>query len=223
MAEQAERRLAAILAADVVGYSRLMGEDEAGTHARLKALRNELVDPTIAAHRGRVVKRTGDGALVEFASVHDAVQCAVAVQRAMAIHNADTAEAQRIEFRLGINLGDIIVEDDDIFGDGVNVAARLEGLASPGGVCVADSVHQMIRSRIDLAFENLGEQRVKNITTPIRVWRWTSDAVAVASANRADEASPAPCPTSRRSRCCRSTISRTTRNRPISATASPRT
>ena len=168
MAEQVERRLAAILAADVVGYSRLMGADEAGTHARLKALRQELIDPKIAEHRGRVVKRTGDGALVEFASAVDAVRCAVDIQQVMAARNRDMAEVQRIEFRVGINIGDIIVEDGDIFGDGVNVAARLEGLAQPGCVCISDVVHQMVRSRLDLLFEDLGEQRVKNIALPVR-------------------------------------------------------
>ena len=177
---QFERRLAAILVADVVGYSRLMGADEAGTHARLKALRKRLIEPRIAECRGRMVKLTGDGALVEFASVLDAVQCAVEVQRSIAAHNVDLEPARRIEFRLGINLGDVIIEGDDIFGDGVNVAARLEGLAPPGGVCISDVVHQMIRGRLDLAFEDLGEQQVKNISQPVRVWRWTSDALAAA-------------------------------------------
>ena len=176
MSERAERRLAAILAADMVGYSRLMGEDEAGTHARLKALRTELIDPTIAAHRGRVVKRTGDGTLIEFASVLDAVQCAVAAQRAIAAHNREIPAAQRLEFRVGINLGDIIVDEGDIFGDGVNVAARIEALAPPGGVCIADNVYQMVRNRLEVAFEDLGEQRVKNIALPVRVWRWDDSA-----------------------------------------------
>ena len=176
MAEQVERRLAAVLAADVVGYSRLMGVDEAGTHARLKALRQDLIDPKIAEHRGRVVKRTGDGALVEFASAVDAVRCAVEIQQVMAARNQDVSEVQRIEFRVGINLGDVIVEEGDIFGDGVNVAARLEALAQPGGVCISDVVHQMVRARLDLAFEDLGEQRVKNIAQPLRVWQWTHDA-----------------------------------------------
>jgi TolB-like protein len=184
MAEQVERRLAAILAADVVGYSRLMGADEGGTHARLKALRQELIDPKIAEHRGRVVKRTGDGALVEFASAVDAVRCAVEIQQVMAARNRDIAEAQRIEFRVGINLGDVIVEEGDLFGDGVNIAARLEGLAQPGGVCISDVVHQMVRARLDLAFEDLGEQRVKNIALPVRVWHWANDAPPVSSAEQ---------------------------------------
>jgi adenylate cyclase len=178
MAEQVQRRLAAILAADVVGYSRLMGADEAGTHARLKALRQELIEPKIAERRGRTAKLTGDGALVEFASVVDAVQCAVAVQRRVAEHNADLEPDRRIEFRVGINLGDVIIEGDDIFGDGVNVAARLEGLAPPGGVCISDVVHQMIRGRLDLEFEDLGEQQVKNISQRVRVWQWTEGARA---------------------------------------------
>jgi adenylate cyclase len=185
MADRVERRLAAILAADVVGYSRLMGADEAGTHARLKALRQDLIDPKIAEHRGRVVKRTGDGALVEFASAVDAVRCAVEIQQVMAARNRDTAEVQRIEFRVGINLGDVIVEDGDIFGDGVNVAARLEGLAQPGGVCISDVVHQMVGARLDLAFDDLGEQRVKNIARPVRAWHWTSNAPPVSSAEQA--------------------------------------
>jgi adenylate cyclase len=174
-AEQFERKLAAILAADVVGYSRLMGEDEAGTHARLKALRTQLIEPRIAEHRGRIVKLTGDGALVEFASVVDAVQCAVAVQQAIELHNEELEPAQRLEFRVGINLGDVIIDGDDIYGDGVNVAARLEGLAPPGGVCISDIVHQMVRGRLDLAFEDMGEQQVKNIAQPVRVWRCASD------------------------------------------------
>ena len=174
-AEQFERKLAAILAADVVGYSRLMGADEAGTHARLKALRKDFIEPKIAEYRGRMVKLTGDGALVEFASVVDAVRCAVEVQQSIAVRNADLEPEQRIEFRIGINLGDVIIDGDDIYGDGVNVAARLEGLAEPGGVCVSDVVHQMVRGRLDLAFEDLGEQQVKNIAQPVRVWRWVND------------------------------------------------
>jgi adenylate cyclase len=174
-AEQFERKLAAILAADVVGYSRLMGVDEAGTHARLKALRKDFIEPKIAEHRGRMVKLTGDGALVEFASVVDAVQCAVKVQRSIAAHNAGLEPELRIEFRVGINLGDVIIDGDDIYGDGVNVAARLEGLAPPSGVCISDVVHQMVRGRLDVAFEDLGEQQVKNIAQPVRVWRWVND------------------------------------------------
>lgn len=166
-----ERRLAAILAVDVAGYSRLMGEDEEGTLAALKAIRRDLGDPKIKEHRGRIVKTTGDGLLVEFASVVDAVRCAVDVQRAMSERNADVAAAKRIEFRMGINIGDIIIEDGDIFGDGVNVAARLEALAEPGGVCVSRSVRDQVRDKLDFSFEDLGEKQVKNIARPVRTHR----------------------------------------------------
>src|SRR5882672_10346677 len=152
--ERVERRLAAILAADVAGYSRLMGEDEEGTLAALKAIRRELGDPKIAEHRGRIVKTTGDGMLVEFASVVDAVRCAVEVQQAMAARNADVAAGRRIEFRIGINLGDIISDDNDIYGDGVNVAARLEALAEPGGICVSGTVHDHVRDKLDVVFDD---------------------------------------------------------------------
>src|SRR5271156_2812028 len=165
------RRLTAILAADVAGYSRLMGADEEGTHERLKAHLGELVDPKITEHRGRVVKYTGDGFLAEFASVVDAVRCAVEVQRGMADREPDVPDEQRIRFRIGINLGDVIAEGDDIFGDGVNVAARLEALAEPGGVFVSNTVHDHVRDRLPFAFEDLGEQQVKNIARPIRVYR----------------------------------------------------
>jgi TolB-like protein/class 3 adenylate cyclase len=169
-AERVERRLAAILAADVTGYSRLMGEDEAGTLARLKTLRRELIDPEIAEHRGRVVKTTGDGLLVEFPSVVEAVACAVAVQQGVAKHNKGIAASQRIEFRVGINSGDVIVEEGDIHGDGVNVAARLEAISEPGGICISAIVHEQVQGRIDCAFVDLGKQRLKNITRPIRVY-----------------------------------------------------
>jgi adenylate cyclase len=170
--ERVERRLAAILAADVAGYSRLMGADEEGTLAALKAIRRELGDPKIAEHRGRIVKTTGDGLLIEFASVVDAVRCAVDVQQAMAGRNAEVPGDRRIEFRVGINLGDIIIDGDgDIFGDGVNVAARLEGLAEPGGVCVSGTVRDHIGDRLDLTFEDIGEQSLKNIARPVRVYR----------------------------------------------------
>ena len=165
-----QRRLAAILSADVAGYSRLMGEDEAGTLAALKAHRAQVVDPAIAARGGRIVKLMGDGALVEFASVVDAVECAVAVQRGMAGRNADVPEDKRIAFRIGVNLGDIIVEGDDIYGDGVNVAARVQEIAEPGGVCLSGTVHDHIKGKVDHAFEDLGEQRVKNIAEPVRVY-----------------------------------------------------
>src|SRR6476660_5690276 len=166
-----ERRLAAILAADVAGYSRLMGADEEGTHERLKALRRELADPKIKEHRGRIVKTTGDGLLIEFASVVDAVRCAVEVQREMAERHTDVAPDRRIEFRMGINLGDIIKDGHDIYGDGVNVAARLEALAEPGGICVSRVVRDQVRDKLAFSFEDLGEQQVKNIARPIRVHR----------------------------------------------------
>jgi TolB-like protein/class 3 adenylate cyclase len=165
------RRLAAILAADVAGYSRLMGADEEGTLERLKALRRELVDPKIAEHHGRIVKTTGDGMLVEFASVVDAVRCAVAVQQAMPERNAGVAADSRIELRIGINLGDVIVEGDDLYGDGVNIAARIETLADAGGVFVSNTVHDHVRDRLPFVFEDLGEQQVKNIARPVRVYR----------------------------------------------------
>jgi adenylate cyclase len=158
-----ERRLAAVLAADVAGYSRLMGASEEQTLAQLKALRRTLVDPTIASHRGRIVKTTGDGMLVEFASAVDAVRCAADVQREMVKHNADVPKDLRIEFRIGIHVGDIIIDDDDIFGDGVNIAARLEGIAEPCGVCLSDDAHRQIRGKVDLLFDDIGEQNLKNI------------------------------------------------------------
>jgi adenylate cyclase len=166
-----ERRLAAVLAADVVGYSRLMAADEWGTHERLKALRKDFIEPKIAEHRGRVVKLTGDGALVEFASVVDAVECAAAIQSGVAERQATLTEEQRIAFRIGINIGDIIVEDDDIYGDGVNVAARLEALAAPGGICVARNVYNQVKSKVAFGFEPMGEHQVKNIPEPVVVYR----------------------------------------------------
>jgi adenylate cyclase len=167
----ATRRLTAILAADVAGYSRLMGVDEEGTHERLKAHLRELVNPKIKAHSGRIVKNTGDGFLAEFQSVVDAVRCAVEMQRGMAELNQKTPPERRIEFRIGVNLGDVIAEEHDIFGDGVNVAARLEGLADPGGICISRVVRDQVRDRLDYTFEDLGEQQVKNIAGPVRVYR----------------------------------------------------
>ena len=169
--ERVERRLAAILAVDVAGYSRLMGVDEEGTLTALKAIRREVGDPKIAEHRGRIVKTTGDGLLVEFASVVDAVRCAVEVQREMAIRNAGVPAEKRIEFRMGINLGDIIIDDGDIFGDGVNIAARLEALAEPGGICASRVVRDQVRDKLDFFFEDMGEQQVKNIARPVRTHR----------------------------------------------------
>jgi len=166
----ATRRLAAILAADVAGYSRLMGADEEGTLERLKAHRRQLIDPKIAKHRGRIVKTTGDGLLAEFPSVVDAVRCAAEVQRGMLDREPELPDDRLIKFRIGINLGDVIVEDDDIFGDGVNVAARLEALAEPGGICVSGMVHDQIRDKLPYLFADRGEQSVKNIARPVRVY-----------------------------------------------------
>src|SRR3954453_23919160 len=165
------RRLAAILAADVAGYSRLMGADEEGTHERLKAHLGQLVEPKIKEHRGRIVKNTGDGLLSEFASVVDAVRCAVEIQRGMMEREQDVPDERRIAFRIGINLGDVIVEGDDLYGDGVNIAARIEGLADAGGVFVSNTVHDQVRDRLPFAFDDLGEHQVKNIARPVRVYR----------------------------------------------------
>jgi len=169
--ERVERRLAAVLAADIAGYSRLMGADEEGTLAQLKKLRKDLVDPAIAAHRGRIVKTTGDGMLVEFASAVDAARGAAEVQRGMAKQNISVPRDARIEFRIGIHVGDIIFDDNDIFGDGVNIAARLEGIAEPGGICISDDAQRQIRGKIDLAFDDMGLQTLKNIAEPIRAFR----------------------------------------------------
>jgi adenylate cyclase len=182
------RRLAAILAADVAGYLRLMGADEEGTLERLKALRRELLDPKIAEHKGRLVKTTGDGLLVEFGSVVDALRCAVEVQREMTGRNTGVPPDNRIELRIGINVGDIVVEDGDIFGDGVNVAARLEALAEPGHICVSARVQEDAAGKLDLAFEDIGEQQLKNIARPVRVYRVGDGRAATAPA----QPSPAP-------------------------------
>ncbi|MDH3738096.1 MAG: hypothetical protein OER92_02805 [Alphaproteobacteria bacterium] len=165
-----ERRLAAILAADMVGYSRLMGADEEGTIVRQRTHRAGLIDPQIAGHGGRIVKTMGDGLLVEFASVVDAVKCAVAVQSGMAECEAETLGDRRIQYRIGINLGDIVIDGDDILGDGVNIAARLEGLAEPGGICISAKVYEEVRAKLDLGFEDMGEQVFKNIDAPVRVY-----------------------------------------------------
>jgi adenylate cyclase len=171
MAEaRVERRLAAILAADVVGYSRLMGADEEGTLASLKMHRRELIDPKIAQHRGRIVKTTGDGMLVEFASAVDAVRCAMEIQRTMAERNIDFPEERRVEFRIGINVGDVIIDGADIFGDGVNIAARVEALARPGAICVSENAYQQVKGKLALDVSDLGEQQLKNIAQPVRVY-----------------------------------------------------
>jgi len=174
----ATRRLAAILAADVVGYSRLMEADEEGTHERFKAHLAELIDAKIREHHGRIVKTTGDGVLAEFASVVDAVRCAAEIQRAMADRDLDPAEERRLRFRVGVNLGDVIVDGDDIYGDGVNIAVRLEGLAAPGGICISGTVRDHIGDRLPYAFEDMGEQSVKNIARPVRVYALRPEGMA---------------------------------------------
>jgi adenylate cyclase len=171
-----ERRLAAILAGDVAGYSRLMGDDEEGTLARLNAHRREFLEPTITAYRGRIVKRTGDGILIEFASAVDAARCAIEQQRGMAQRNADVPADKRIEIRMGIHVGDIMIEEGDIFGDGVNIAARLEGIAQPGGICISDDTYRQVRGKLDANFQDSGEQELKNIARPVRVYQLRPDA-----------------------------------------------
>jgi adenylate cyclase len=187
-----QRRLAAIVAADVVGYSRLMGGDESGTLAALRALRRELVDPKIAEHGGRLVKTTGDGLLVEFASVVDAVGCAIELQTAMVERNVDVPEDRRMVLRIGVNEGDIIVDGDDIFGDGVNVAARLQEIAPPGGLCVSSRVYDDVRNRLDTLFEDGGERSLKNIARPVQVYRWTPAATGSSTAGQSVKATARP-------------------------------
>jgi len=189
--ERVERRLTAILAADVAGYSRLMAADEEGTLAALKTLRREVADPKIKEHRGRIVNTTGDGLLSEFASVVDAVRCAVEVQSEIAARNADVQAERRIDFRIGINLGDIMIDENDIFGDGVNVAARLEALADPGGICVSRVVRDQVRDKLAVPFEDMGEQQVKNIARPVRAYRVVLTAMA-GRASTPSEATPPP-------------------------------
>ncbi|MGK9167706.1 adenylate/guanylate cyclase domain-containing protein [Inquilinus limosus] len=190
--ERVERRLAAVLAADVAGYSRLMGRDEERTLAELKTTRQTVFDPTVAAYRGRIVKTTGDGLLVEFASVVDAVRCAIEVQRSMSAQNADLPQEVRIEYRIGVHVGDIIIDDNDIFGDGVNIAARLEGIAEPGNVCISDDAQRQVRGKVDIAFEDIGEQNLKNIVEPIRAWRIRLRSDSIGAPAEPAEASPLP-------------------------------
>jgi adenylate cyclase len=186
------RKLAAILAADVVGYSRLASSDEDRTLARLRALRSDLIDPTIAVHNGRVVKRTGDGILVEFRSVVDAVRCAIEIQNGMIERNAGLPPERRIEFRVGVHLGDVVEESDgDLMGDGVNIAARLEGVAKPGTVCLSEDAYRQVRSRLDLAVSDLGETQLKNIAEPVRIYSLQVELPAQAkSATPAERAAP---------------------------------
>ncbi len=197
MAERrVQRRLAAILAADVVGYSRMMREDETGTLAQLKTLRKELLDPKAEEHGGRIFKTTGDGTLIEFPSAVDAVQHAVDVQKAMAQRNSAVPEDRRIELRMGINLGDVIIDGDDLYGDGINVAARLEGLAEPGGICISGIVHEAVLHKLDIALTDMGRQSVKNIAEPLHVFR-------VNSAERTTAGPSAPAGDDRRGHRCR--------------------
>ena len=216
------RKIAAILVADVVGYSRLAGADEEGTLARLRALRSDLIDPAIAAHHGRIVKRTGDGSLVEFRSVVDAVRCAIEVQTGMVERNAGLPPERRIEFRIGIHLGDVVEESDgDLMGDGVNIAARLEGIAEPGAICLSEDAYRQVKGRVDLAVTDLGPTQLKNIAEPIRVYSLEVGA----SANARPTSPPVPDKRPRRaspSSSCRSPTSAATRSRSISSTASPR-
>ena len=214
------RKIAAILVADVVGYSRLAGADEDRTLARLRALRSDLIDPAIAAHHGRIVKRTGDGILIEFRSVVDAVRCAIEVQNGMIERNAGVPPERRIEFRIGIHLGDVVEEaDGDLMGDGVNIAARLEGIAKPGAICLSEDAYRQVKGRLDLAVSDLGPTQLKNIAEPIRVYSLEVGAPA--------EAKPVPAPApeksarrASRSSSCRSPISAATRSRSISSTGS---
>ena len=189
--DQIKRKLAAILAADIAGYSRLMGADEAGTLARLKQYRRELIDPKNKQYRGRVVKTMGDGILIEFPSVVDAVSCSIEVQQGMRARNADVAPEKRIEFRIGINLGDVIVEGRDLYGDGVNIAARLEGLAEPGGICISQTVLNHARGEIAFEVEDLGEQALKNIVQPIHVYRLLLDSSRSSTASVSRSSGPA--------------------------------
>ena len=186
------RKLAAILVSDVVGYSWLVGVDEDRILARLRTLRSDLIDPTIAVHHGRVVKRTGDGILIEFGSAVDAARCAIKVQRGMTQRNADVSADQRIEIRIGIHIGDIIIEEGDIFGDGVNIAARLEGIAEPGGICLSYAAYEQVRDKLKESFVDLGENNLKNIARPVRVYRLelTPKAKTVSEAPRPMSAPP---------------------------------
>ena len=217
------RKLAAILVSDVVGYSRLAGADEDRILARLRALRSDLIDPTIAVHHGRVVKRTGDGAIVEFRSVVDAVNCAIEVQRAMVERNAGVAPDKRIEFRIGIHLGDVVEESDgDLMGDGVNIAARLEGIAKPGAICLSEDAYRQVKGRLDLAVSDLGPTQLKNIAEPIRVYSLEVGEPAAGEARAEPQRRKNPPRRASRWSSCRSPISAATRSRSISSTGSRR-
>ena len=220
--ERINRKLAAILAADVVGYSRLMGADEAGTLAALKRHRETVFDPAVAAHNGRIVKLIGDGTIVEFGSVVDAVNCALSVQRSGAMTPDQSPSQPTIVLRIGINLGDVIIEGDDIYGDGVNIAARLEPLAEPGGICISSIVNESIGNRIDVRFQDGGEISVKNIDRPIRVWKW-HPGTTPPPPQRPNAANPSRTARPRRSPFCHSPTCRAIRSRSISPTASAKT
>ena len=214
------RRLAAIVAIDVVGYSRMMGEDEAGT-ARAVRERREAARPIVAARGGRIVKTMGDGLLLEFPSVVDAVQCAISIQKLMVERNADVPEARRIVYRIGVNLGDILVEGDDILGEGVNIAARVEGICKPGGIVISSLAFDNVRGKIDANFVDIGDKRLKNIARPVRAFAVES------GSDDAAPAAPSAAPTGKvrlafRSSSCRSPISAGTRSRSLSSTASPK-
>jgi class 3 adenylate cyclase len=194
-----ERRLAALMAADIVGYSRLIEADEAGTLAAIRELRRATFDPLLAEHHGRIVKLMGDGAIVEFASVVDAVACALALQKALAARQSEVPPARQIVFRIGVNLGDVVVEGEDLLGDGVNVAARLEQLCPPGGVLVSGTVYDHLQGKLECSFEDLGERQLKNIERPVRVYRGAADGAAPAATRLPRRRPPGPS-----SRCCRS-------------------
>ena len=216
------RKLAAILVADVVGYSRLAGADEDRTLARLRGLRSDLIDPAIDAHHGRIVKRTGDGSLIEFRSVVDAVRCAIEVQNGMIERNSGLPPERRIEFRVGIHLGDVVEESDgDLMGDGVNIAARLEGIAKPGAICLSEQAYWQVKGRLDLAVTDLGPTELKNIAEPIRVYSLEVGSPPKPSPRRPRRRKNPPRRASRWS-SCRSPISAATRSRSISSTGSPR-
>jgi len=220
--ERVKRKLAAILAADVVGYSRLMGADEAGTLSALKRHREAVFDPAVAAHSGRIVKLIGDGVIAEFGSVVDAVNCALSVQRSGAKRPDQSTSQPTIVLRIGINLGDVIIEGGDIYGDGVNIAARLEPLAEPGGICVSSIVNESVGNRIDVRFQDGGEISVKNIDRPIRVWKWHPNATTPTAA-RSNTAKPEPNSDTASIAVCRSPTCQAILNRSTSPTASAKT
>ncbi len=212
MAEGTHRRLAAIVAADVVGYSRLVGLDETGTISSFRDDRLELIEPATTAHDGRVVKTMGDGLLLEFASVVNATECALEIQTGMTLRNADVVEDRRITFHIGINMGDIIIKGDDILGDGVNIAARLQEIAPPGGIAVSNRVHDDVRDRLQARFEDTGEQNLKNIARPDGVWRWRNTTTRKAAPSKR-RGSCRRSPKNPRSPCCRFSTCRATSSR----------